>query len=90
MENGYAEFFDSRQASCPEAVAMSESKSKTPAAAAPTEDQPNPDLPLQERCPERLSRPCGALVWLLCPDVAVGELFLGRAWLALSFLLVRW
>ena len=81
---------DSPQASCPEAVAMRESQLKTPAAAVPIEAQPNPDLHLQERCYAQLSRLCGALVSLLCPDAAVAKLFRGRVWLALSFLLVRW
>ena len=81
---------DSPQASCPEAVAMRESQLKTLAAAVPIEAQPNPDLHLQERCYARLSRLCGALVSLLCPDAAVAKLFRGRVWLALSFLLVRW
>jgi hypothetical protein len=63
---------------------------RTPAAEVPTAAPPGPDLLLQARRLAQLFPPCGALVSPLSLGAAVGELFRGRAWLALFFLLVRW
>ncbi len=63
---------------------------KRPAAEAPTLTWRDPDPPLRERHSVRLFPPYGVLVWPLSLCAAVGELFPDRAWLALSFLLVRW
>ena len=63
---------------------------KRPAAEVPTLTRRDPDPPLRERHPVRLFPPYGALVWPLSLCAVVGELFPDPAWLALSFLLVRW
>ena len=63
---------------------------KRPVVEVPTAAQPDPDPPPRERRSARLFLPYEALAWLLSLGAVVEELSRDRAWLALSFLLVRW